>query len=228
VHCVIVGTQAVAQLSEFVRPLLKRREVVSMLKAWEVANLALLALKVGLRVHGCEIVRWHTVILDSLKKMCTDAVRVTVSVLQGEVIVLVGVFVVAGDCWAEVLKGSHQQVVQKELRVFAHALAGGVGRSRVRGVPGLQGFACRVVVDQSPGAGVRSHVDSQIEAGHHLFGRFHEAQKAGALVCMVGILLDRGTGLHLGEVETGAASRHDFGSDNDPKKKKTKKFRCAN
>jgi hypothetical protein len=150
--------------------------------------------------------------------MRVDALRVTVGVSKGEVIVLFGVFAFAGDCWAEVLKGSHQQVVQKELRVLVHALAGKVGRSRVRGVPGLQGFACRVVVDQSPGSGVRSRVDSQIEAGHHLFGRFLEAQKAGALVCMVGVLLDRGTGLHLGEVETGAASRHDFGSDNDPKK----------
>jgi hypothetical protein len=147
-HSVVVGTQAVPQLSDNVRPLLKRREVVSMLKAWEFANLVL---KVGLRVHGCEIVRWHIVILDSLKKMRTDAVRVTVGVLQGEVIVLFGVFVVAGDCWAEVLKGSHQQVMQKELRVLVHALAGGVGMSRVRGV----GFACRVVVDQSPGSGVR-------------------------------------------------------------------------
>jgi hypothetical protein len=137
-----------------------------------------------------------------MKKMRTDAVRVTVGVLQGEVIVLFGVFVVAGDCWGEVLKGSHQQVVQKELRVFVHALAGGFGRSRVRGV----GFACRVVVDQTPGSGVRSRVDSQIEAGHHLFGRFLEAQKDGAFVCMVGVLLDRGTGLHLGEVETGMFS----------------------
>ena len=85
------------------------------------------------------------------------------------------------------------------------------------------------LVDRNPGSGVRSRVDSQIEAGHHLFGRFLEAQKAGALVCMVGVLVDRGTGLHLGEVETGAASRHDFGSDNDPKKEEgKKKFRCAN
>jgi hypothetical protein len=148
-------------MSDIVRPLLKRREIVGVLEDREFAKLTL---KVGLRVHGCEIVRWHTVILDSLKKMRADALRVTVGVLKGEVIVLFGVIVFAGDCWAEVLKGSHQQVVQKELRVLVHALAGGVGRSRVRGVPGLQGFACRVVVDQSPGSGVRSRVDSQIEA----------------------------------------------------------------
>ena len=121
-------------MSDIVRPLLKRREIVGVLEDREFAKLTL---KVGLRVHGCEIVRWHTVILDSLKKMRADALRVTVGVLKGEVIVLFGVFVFAGDCWAEVLKGSHQQVVQKELRVLVHALAGGVGRSRVRGVPGL-------------------------------------------------------------------------------------------
>jgi hypothetical protein len=122
-HSVVVGTQAVPQLSDIVRPLLKRREVVSMLEAGELTDLAL---KVGLKVHGCEIVRWHTVILDSLKKMRTDAIRVTISVLQGEVIALFGVFIVAGDCWAEGLKGGHQQVVQKDLRVLVQALAGGL------------------------------------------------------------------------------------------------------
>jgi hypothetical protein len=71
------------------------------------------------------------------------------------------------------------------------------------------GFACRVVVDQSPGSGVRSRVDSQIKAVHHLFGRFLEAQKTGALVCKVGVVLDRGPGLLLGEVKTGAVPRHD-------------------
>ena len=54
------------------------------------------------------------------------AVRSTIGVLQGEVIVLFGVFIVAGDCWAEVLKGGHQQVVQTELRMLVQALAGGV------------------------------------------------------------------------------------------------------
>ena len=70
-------------MSDIVRPLLKRREIVGVLEDQEFAKLTL---KVGLRVHGCEIVRWHTVILDSLKKMRADALRVTVGVLKGEVI----------------------------------------------------------------------------------------------------------------------------------------------
>ena len=63
-HSVVVGTQEVPQLSDIVRPHFKRREVLSMLEAGELTDLSL---KVSLRVHGCEIVLWRTVILDSLK-----------------------------------------------------------------------------------------------------------------------------------------------------------------
>ena len=65
----------------------------------------------------------HTVALNCLEKGCTNAVKVTVVVLQSFVVILAGLEIVRDDCGAMIGEDAQEDPVQKELCVAMHALA---------------------------------------------------------------------------------------------------------
>jgi len=96
-----------------VRPRLKSLKGYRVFDSGEVAELTL---KFGLNIHRGLIVRGHTVILDSPEKKRADAVRMTVRILQGWVIVLCGRQVVAEYGGTKIMEGVNEHTVQEDLK----------------------------------------------------------------------------------------------------------------
>ena len=90
----IVGTETVPLCGGFVCPRLKLFEGRNGNDAWKPLEHIL---KLGLNSHRRLVVSSHTMTLDRLEKGGTDAMRVTVVVLQGLVVVRARVEVICND-----------------------------------------------------------------------------------------------------------------------------------
>jgi hypothetical protein len=156
----IVGTETLPLLSGFVCPLLKLPEGGD---GDDVGKTVQQSLKLFQHSHRRLIVSRHTVVLNCLEKGCTNAVRVTIVVLQGLAVILAGLEIVRDNCWAMVGEDAQEDPVQKELGLTMHALAWRRGRRGVR----LVGLARGGVVDERPFAAVIFVADDKVEVSEH-------------------------------------------------------------
>ena len=117
---VIVGTKTVPLLSGFVCPLLKLPEGGDGDDAGKTVQQSL---KLFMHSHRRLVVSRYTVAFNCLEKGCTNAVRVSIVVLQGLVVILAGLDIVRDDCGAVVGEDAQEDPVQKELGLTMHATA---------------------------------------------------------------------------------------------------------
>ena len=185
-QCFIVGTKAVPLISGFVSPLLKLSEGGDGNDAGKPVQKSL---KLDLHSPRRLVVSRHTVALNCLEKGCTNAVRMTIVVLQGLVVILTGLEIVGDNCGAMIRENVQDHPEQEEVGVAMHAPA---WRRVWRGVR-LMSVVCGGVVDERPVAAVILVANDKVEGGEHGREKSLELQEGMAIVVGPVSASERGT-----------------------------------